>query len=93
MYNPLKYIPSIPLAAVATALYALTALALAFGLRKWGQKWMLTVRIRALTVFFIYERSTGAKEWRRERPTCAHGVRRKWAACMQPAGVATLGGG
>ena len=41
--NPLKYTPSLPLAVVATVLYALCSLGLSYGLWKHGQKWMLTL--------------------------------------------------
>jgi hypothetical protein len=43
VYNPLKYIPSLPLAIVATVCYALTSLAVLLLMLKWGQRFMLQV--------------------------------------------------
>lgn len=51
-FNPLKYIPSLPLAIVATVLYALVSLATLLLLVRYGQKWMLTIILGSLAYSF-----------------------------------------
>jgi hypothetical protein len=51
LYNPLRYIPSNVLTAIAVALYLLTSIALTFCMWKWGAKWMLCMVIGGYSEF------------------------------------------